>query len=251
MFRHKERLRDTVPGVEFLSRVLGEGMATLDLETACEYAIRAVASFLYGPASLDEIREESEHIGDDVEDAVRARLAELDRATVESGFAHGGDPSPFRSPEFPMLSRERPQYHPRTAFWTATILSGEEDTWTICGENLHPDRPRTIVDFDRRRARMYRVDTLRQWRQVTTEWPVIDGECHWASVARKFDAIALSISGLLLAHPGTIWDTEQPPATAIEQLRTQSLELGVGAWSTVSAAWLNQPPGMTLNPPAT
>lgn len=246
--RYDERLQDTVPGIDFLWRVLDEGIVTLDLETACEYAMSAVAGFLYSPVDLDEIRGKSEIISDDDEHAVRVQLEKLDRATVESGLVHGGDPYPFRSPVFPLLSPERPRYHPQTAFWTATALSDAKDTWTMCGENLQRDRPRNIVGFDRRRTRMHRVDSLRQWRQITTEWPLVDGEHHWGSVAREFDVIALSISGLLLAHPGTIWDTQQSPDAVMDKLRTQSLDLGVGAWSTVSTAWLNRPPGMTLAP---
>lgn len=247
-FRYEERLRDTVPGTVFLTQVLHWGLEQLDLEGACEGAMRAVADYLYGPVELEEIRGESAKISDNDEIQVRDKLEELDREIAVSDFIHGGNPSPFLPPEFPLLSPDNPKYHPRAAFWTATPLSVDEDTWTICGENLNRNRERMVVDVDRTRARIHRVDSLRDWKRVTTEWNLEDGAHHWASVAREFDAIALGIRGLLLAHPGDIWDPSVPSADAIEALREKSLYLGVGAFSAVSMAWLNEPPSMTLTP---
>jgi hypothetical protein len=125
---------------------------------------------------------------------------------------------------------------PAGAFWTSTPITEDDDSWTLCGENIRREMPRWEVHFDVARVRVARIYSARDWADLIDAHTATAGDSRypdWPAIAERWDAVHLSPSGLLLAHP------------KISTTRYSSY-VGVGDWSTVSTAWLREPPGVEI-----
>lgn len=137
---------------------------------------------------------------------------------------------------------------PDGAFWTSTPLAANEDSWTICNENLKRDQVRWKVHFDAKRVRLARIDSARDWVQLIKSNPVTFDECKypdWPAIAVSFDAVHVSAAGLLLAHPSiSVYPTIKADRSGAHY---QAGPYGsVAPWCTVATAWLHEPPGVEL-----
>jgi hypothetical protein len=140
---------------------------------------------------------------------------------------------------------------PNGAFWTSTPVTDDEDSWTLCGENLRRESPRWEMHFDVARIRVARIDSARDWADLIDSHTVTAGGCKypdWPAIAESWDAVHLSPTGLLLAHPKistTPFRSDDGSGLAHSQAGPYA---SVGAWSAVSTAWLREPPNVEFRP---
>ena len=256
MVSTSESLLDTFPGrlfidqLRFLHRHTGVSPAAfvgaLGPEDLIRVATHAVGSYLYGDclavAQLDanDMAELQEF-----DAAGLAALSAL--STFGSPQIHQGTLTALRAPQ--IGNRDPLCALPSGALWTSTPITGDEDSWTLCGENLRRESPRWEVHFDTTRVRVARVDSARDWIELIEANPVTARGCRypeWPAIAASWDAIHVSPTGLLLAHP-TISTT---PFTTTDGSGLAHSQAGpyasVAPWSAVSTAWLHQPPDAEL-----
>jgi hypothetical protein len=229
-----ESLLDTFPGRLFIEDMRSFGGLALP-EHLIHAAGRAVGGYLHSDRYLD--------VADfDVDDpelrkydaAGLAALAGL--PAFGSPQIHQGSVNELRVPS--IGNRKPLSALPAGAFWSSTPITDEEDTWTLCGENLKRESPRWEIHFDVTRVRVARIDSARDWAALIDANPAVsDGRKYpdWPAIADSWDAVHLSPAGLLLAHP------------KISTTRFSSY-VGVGAWSAVATAWLREPPGVEIRP---
>jgi hypothetical protein len=251
-----ESLLDTFPGrlfidqLRFLQRHSGVSPAAfvgaMDPEDVIRAATYAVGHYLYsdcvGVAHLDandmvELREFD-----------TAGLAALSRlSTFDSPQIHQGTLTELRAPH--IGNRDPLCALPSGALWTSTPITDDADSWTVCGENLRRESPRWEVQFDTTRVRLVRVDSARDWIDLIEANPVAARGCmypDWPAIAASWDAIHLSPTGLLLAHP-TISTTPFTTTDGSGYAHSQAGRYAsVAHWSAVSTAWLHQPPNAEL-----
>lgn len=230
----RESLLDTFPGRLFIEHMRSFGGLGIP-EDLIRAATSAVGSYLYSDRCLE--------VADfDVNDPELRELNAEGLAalsglpTFGSPQIHQGTVGELRAPS--ITNREPLSALPNGAFWTSTPITEDEDSWTLCGENLKRQSPRREMHFDVTRVRVARIDSARDWAELIDSNPVISGGCKypdWPAIAESWDAVHLSPAGLLLAHP------------KISTTRYGSYA-GVGAWSTVSTAWLREPPGVAIRP---
>ncbi len=229
-----ESLLDTFPGRLFIADMRRFGGLAIP-EQLIRAAASAVSGFLYSDRYLD--------VADiDVEDP---ELRKYDAAGLAalSGLPSFGSPQihqgtigELRAPS--VRNREPLSALPAGAFWTSTPITEDDDSWTLCGENLRREMPRWKVHFDFTRVRVARIDSAADWADLIDSHSATGGGCEypdWPAIAERWDAVHLSPAGLLLAHP------------KISTTRFSSYA-GVGEWSTVSTAWLREPPGVEIRP---
>lgn len=243
----RESLLDTVPGRLFIEDMRSFGGLGVP-EDLIRAAARAVGSYLYS----DRCREVA-HL--DVNDAELRKYdaAGLAALSALSSFAspqiHQGTIGELRAPR--ISNRKRLSPLPDGAFWTSTAITEDEDTWTLCAENLKRESPRWEVHFDVARVRVARIDSARDWAALIDTHSATAGGCRypdWPAIAESWDAVHLSPPGLLLAHPKI---STTPFATTDGSGHAHS-EAGpyasVAVWSTVSTAWLRIPPNAEFRP---
>ncbi|WP_068185515.1 hypothetical protein [Mycobacterium sp. UM_CSW] len=231
----RESLLDTFPGRLFIEDMRSRGGLAVPVRLI-RAATWAISGYLYSDRYLE--------VADlDVNDAelrsydVAGLAALTGLNTFGSPQIHQGDPiGELRAPR--IGNRDPLSALPAGAFWTSTPITEAEDTWTLCGENVKPEMPRWEVHFDLARVRVARIDSARDWADLIDANSVMAGGCEypdWPAIAESWDAVHLSAAGLLLAHP------------KISTSRFGSY-VGVGEWSTVSTAWLREPPDVEIRP---
>ncbi|OBI53939.1 hypothetical protein [Mycobacterium sp. E796] len=230
----RESLLDTFPG-----RLFVDDMRSFGGLAVPERLIRAATSAVSGYLYSDRYREVANLDVNDPElrsHDIAGLAALTGLATFGSPQIHQGAIGEVRAPR--IGNRDPLSALPAGAFWTSTPITEDEDSWTLCGENLRREAPRWEVHFDVARVRVARVDSARDWAELIDANTVTAGGCKypdWPAIAECWDAVHLSAAGLLLAHP------------KISTTRFGS-HVGVGEWSTVSTAWLREPPSVEIRP---
>ncbi|CQD21728.1 hypothetical protein BN1232_05361 [Mycobacterium lentiflavum] len=239
--RIRESLLDTFPGRLFIRDMwLSGGFDTP------EHLIRAAASavgrYLYSGGCLD--------VADfDVNDSELRQLDAVSLAALtalppfDSPQIHQGTLGTLRAPN--VRNRNPLSALPDGAFWTSTPVTADEDSWTLCGENLRREMPRWEIYFDIARVRVARIESARDWADLIDSNTVAANGCKypdWPAIAQSWDAVHLSPTGLLLAHP-QISTTPFSSADGSGHVHSQTGPYAsVGDWSSVSTAWLHEPP---------
>ena len=111
-------------------------------------------------------------------------------------------------------------------------MDGDTDTWSLYEDDLLVG-DRHELHFSPPDIAVAVVDSPTTWMMVVREFPATGSTKtypDWAAAARKYDAVYLTVSGLLTAHPPNL-----PPDIA-----------GVAEWSAVSTAWLKLPSSVNL-----
>jgi hypothetical protein len=176
-----------------------------------------------------------------------AALAAL--PTFDSPQIHQGAIAELKA--LSIRNREPLSALPNGAFWTSTPITDDEDSWTLCMENLRRESPRCEVHFDVTRVRVARIDSARDWADLIDANTATANGCKypdWPAIARSWDAVHVSPAGLLLAHPkisSTPFSSPDESGLAHSQAGPYA---SVGAWSAVSTAWVREPPGVELRP---
>lgn len=230
----RESLLDTFPGRLFVEHMQCRGGLAIPKELI-RGAARSVGGYLYS--------DRWQNVADfDVDDPELRKydgwgLAALSALpSFGSPQIHQGILGELRAPR--IRNREPLSALPAGAFWTSTPITEDDDSWTLCGENLRREMPRWEVHFDVVHVRVARIDSARDWAELIDSNTATANGCNypdWPSIARSWDAVHLSPTGLLLAHP------------KISTTRFNSYA-GVGDWSAVSTAWLREPPGVVVRP---
>jgi hypothetical protein len=181
-----------------------------------------------------------------------AGLAALSKlSTFGSPQIHQGTISRLHAPN--IRNRDSLSALPAGAFWTSIPVTDAEDSWILCGENPSRKHVRWEVHFDTTDVRLARIDSARDWIDLIESNAVIAGGCKypdWPAVAKSWDAVYLSPTGLLLAHP-TISATPLTTTGGSGFAHSQAGPYAsVAEWSAVSTAWLHKPPNVELKPTA-
>lgn len=254
-----ESLLDTVPGRLFIEhlrfiRYPADAsplavVASMKVDDLMRAAIRAVGRYLYSPDCYEVARIDN----DDQED-----LREFDAAALD---ALAAVPT-FGSPQIhqgvlheihpPIIGNRTPLCAlPDGAFWTSTPITKKEDSWTLTGENLHRDHPRWLMYFDETDISVARIDSAHDWVNLVESNAIISDGCkypNWPAIAESWEAVHLSLTGLLLAHP----KLSEIPLISRDGTGHAHSKAGhyasVAAWSTVSTAWLQEPPSALIRP---
>jgi hypothetical protein len=240
---HPESVLDTFPGRLFVEHLRFGAREPEDLIRVATWAVSqyrysdGCASVMHHDVNDPELRE--------LEAAGLAALSKL--STFDSPQIHQGIITKLRTPS--IRNRDPLSALPYGALWTSTPLTDDEDSWTLSGENLRREDPRWEVHFDTTRVRVVRIDSARDWIDLIESNAVTAGGCRypdWPAIAESWDAVHLSPTGLLLAHP-TISAT---PFIATDGCGLAHSEAGpyasVADWSAVSTAWLREPPNVEL-----
>ncbi|BBZ37151.1 hypothetical protein MCNS_02140 [Mycobacterium conspicuum] len=229
-----ESLLDTGPGRLFVKQLRWGYRASgvtptafvgaLDAKALIRDATWAVGRHLYSDDRLEVSRRSPDYT--ELQQFATAALEALSKlSTLDSPQIHQGTISSLAAP---VVCNDPWHGLPIGSFWTSTPLN-DEDSWLLCGENLRRNDPRWEVHFDITRVRLARIDSARDWIDLIDSNPlVVEGDKYpdWPAIAESWDAVHLSPTGLLLAHP---------PRYAT-----------VAHWSAVATAWLNRPPDMEL-----
>ena len=236
-------LNATAPGQYFCHQLYADYVASQQLHTqsqqqylkrttrrtTVEIAQHAVLQYLHGPAPSSI---EDSPAFQDFCSHLAARLAEVDQHQLSSPQIHHGYVDQLRPPVIHPPSLEHPTSLPRGAFWTADVIDHDTDTWSLYeGDLLLGDRH--VFHFSAADVNVAVIDSPRSWGALVHEFPaMLSGTIvpDWPAAARKYDAVYLTITGLLTAHPPNL-----PPNVA-----------GVAEWSAVSTAWLKLPESAEL-----
>ncbi|OBA74315.1 hypothetical protein A5641_28235 [Mycobacterium sp. 1554424.7] len=245
----RESLLDTFPGRLFIEDMRRSGGLAIP-ERLIRTAVWAVSGYLYSDRWQD--------VADvDVDDPELRKYDSWGLAAL-SGLASFGSPqihqgilSELRAPS--IRNRKPLSALPAGAFWTSTPITEDEDSWTLCGENLRREMPRWEVHFDVARVRVARIDSASDWADLIDANTVTVGGCKypdWPAIAESWDAVHLSAAGLLLAHPKISTTPFISPDGSGLAHSQAGLHASVGDWSAVSTAWLREPPGVQIRPAA-
>ncbi len=244
--RNGESLLDTFPGRLFIEHMRSFGGLGMP-ERLISAANRAVGGYLYSDRCLDvadfDVDDEELRAYDE---AGLAALSAL--PTFGSPQIHQGTIGELRAPC--VGNREPLSALPNGAFWTSTPIT-DDDTWTLCGENLSRESPRWAVHFDVASVRVARIDSARDWAHLIDSHAATANGCRypdWPAIAECVDAVHLSPAGLLLAHPkisATLFTTTDGSGHANSRAGPYA---SVADWSAVSTAWLRKPPGVEIRP---
>ena len=242
-----ESLLDTFPGrlfIQHMRSVPGWGMP----ENLIEAASWAVSSYLYSDRCLDVANFDLNDPRLRECDAVG--LSALKRlATFGSPQMHQGTIDELRAPR--VGNRKPLSALPAGAFWTSTPITEDEDSWTLCDENLRRELPRREVHFDAARVRVARIGSARDWADLIDSNTAATNGCKypdWPAIAEYWDAVHLSPAGLLLAHPKISTTPFSSPDGSGLGHSNAGPYVSVGAWSAVSTAWLREPPNSEFTP---
>ena len=236
-------LNATAPGQYFCHQLYADYVASQQLHTqsqqqylkrttrrtTVEIAQHAVLEYLHGPAAwpiADSLafRDFCSHLAE--------RLVEVDQHHLSSPQIHHGYVHGLRPPVLQPPSLRYPTSLPRGAFWTADMIDHDTDTWSLYeGDLLLGDRH--VFHFSAADVNVAVIDSPKSWGALVHEFPaMLSGITYpdWPAAARKYDAVYLTITGLLTAHSPNL-----PPNV-----------VGVAEWSAVSAAWLKLPESAEL-----
>lgn len=253
----RESLLDTIPGRLFVNKLKSRAypgvspaasVRSISPRDLISLAASAADGYLYS----DECREVAsleidQHVLREFDAAGLAALSEL--SAFSSPHVHHGMIAPI---EAPIIRNRKPlSALPHGAFWTSIPITDSDDSWTLSGENINRGYPRSDVHFSVEDVRLARIDSADDWIALVESGFVEVGSCKypdWPALAASWDAVYLSPLGLLLAHP-------RISATPFTERDGSGLEhsqagpcVSVAFWSTVSTAWLHEPPNATLRP---
>lgn len=175
--------------------------------------------------------------------AIAVELSLPSRDTFTSPQHHDGAVGPLRLPHV-TNRRGCAEVLPDGAFWTSTPLTEHISSWTYSRETNQPAHIDEL-HFDPTEIRVARIDSAADWCSLLRAHTRADsttGTLHpdWVSIATEYEAVHLSLSGLLTAHP----PLSEVAATGSSQNYAHSkigAWAGVGDWSTVSTAWIKLP----------
>ena len=237
-------LTATAPGQYFCQQLYTDYVASQQLRassaqqylenttyrTVVEVAQHAVLQYLHGPAVPTTA--DTSMAFDDFCAHVVARLAEVDQRQLTSPQIHHGAITTLQPPTVQPPSFEHPTSLPGGAFWTADMVDEDTDTWSLYVDDLL-DGDRYELLFSPPKIAVAVVDSPTTWEVLVREFPAASSAMtypDWVAAARRYDAVYLTVSGLLTAHPPSL-----PPDIA-----------GVAEWSAVCTAWLTLPSSARL-----
>jgi hypothetical protein len=168
----------------------------------------------------------------------------------------------FTPPE-PIGSWERYAQKPSTCFFTSTLIDGQSSAWAAMEKGTSDfDYPFPLTCWklsSQDDARVYEIDGPQAWHALCAGYPARDNDGKlapdWPAVAEEWDAVHLSLGGLLLAEQVEVeseagwsahwgWHAEQtvwlrwcftsvePMAPRERQVPSQLAGAGVGAAGT-------------------
>lgn len=225
---------------------------SIETEEYSSLARMTLSMYLYGADFKDVAdMDTSEPAILEMSEAIATALASSHRQTLHTPQIHHGDLNTLRPPI--IANRRSPSSLPDGAFWTAPVFDSGGDAWLLHGEHNPKRSPnRYQVHFNPELARIARIDSADDWIELLSAHPFDHNGTlfpDWPSIAQAWDAVHVSISGLLCAQPRI----SQVPYTGGDLSGyTHSRSgpyAGVGDWSVPSTAWLRVPPGeFTIQP---
>jgi hypothetical protein len=134
-----------------------------------------------------------------------------------------------------VIDRPTQDDKPAGALWTPSFLPDGTSMWQW-GEwaEFGRDRPLHALAFDPAGVRLCTIGSPADYERLVTRYPRPAStrvQVHWPRVAEDFDAVHLTVTGLLTAHHVPI-ATPHGPAV-------------LTGWDAESTAWLRLPPGLT------
>lgn len=256
-------LRDTFPGRQLIEWHLRwhahhpehrSALAYADSITTEDYSGRTgmtVSSYLYGDGFTDvldmntaapEIVEMSE--------AITTVLTSPRCHTWTTPQHHHGRIQALRQPT--VANRRFPSALLDGAFWTAPVFEDGDDAWALHGEHNRTRSPNCYeVHFDPDAVRIAHIVSTDDWVELLNAHPLVHGDTvfpDWPSIATEWDAVHVSISGLLCAQPlisQVPYDDSDPSGFTHSQ---SGPYVGVGEWTVPSTAWLRVPEHVTVRP---
>lgn len=250
-------LLDTVPGRTFVAGLVddylradgGDSQSTflqsLSMDNLVWAATNDISSYLYG-AGIDAalLVDPTDTNIVAMSAATATELSAPSRDTFTSPQHHEGAIGPLRTPHV-TNRRASSEVLPDGAFWTSTPLGDySKNSWTYSRET---NKPADIheLHFDPTEIRVARIDSATDWCSLLQSHTRADSSSgtlfpDWVSIAEHYDAVHLSLLGLLSAHPrlSEVAATDSSKNYAHSKLGTSA---GVGDWSTVSTAWMKLP----------
>lgn len=127
---------------------------------------------------------------------------------------------------------------PAGALWTSSFLPDGTSMWQW-GEwaEFGRDRPLLALTFDPADVRLCTIGSPADYERLVNRYPYpasTHTQVHWTRLAEDFDAVHLTVAGLLTAQHVPV-DTPHGPAV-------------LTGWDAESTAWLRLPPGLTATP---
>ncbi|MFI6101773.1 hypothetical protein ACIA8G_40015 [Lentzea sp. NPDC051213] len=127
---------------------------------------------------------------------------------------------------------------PVGALWTSSFLPDGTSMWQW-GEWAEFGRDRRLfaLTFDPADLRVCTIGSPADYERLVNRYPRATDDhtqVHWTQVAEHFDAVHLTVSGLLTAQHVPV---AAPHGTAM-----------LTGWDAESTAWLRLPPGLTTTP---
>lgn len=250
-------LLDTVPGRTFVAGLVDDYLRaggdnsrsaflqSLSMDTLVWAATNDISSYLYGAgmdAALSVDPTDTNIVAMAV--AVATELSAPSRDTFTSPQHHEGATGPLRTP--PVTNRRgSSEVLPDGAFWTSTPLGDcSKSSWTYSRETNTPAEIHEL-HFDPTEIRVARIDSATDWSTLLRSHTRADSSPgtlfpDWVSIAEHYDAVHLSLLGLLSAHPrlSEVAASDSSQNYAHSKMGTWA---GVGDWSTVSTAWIRLP----------
>ncbi len=175
--------------------------------------------------------------------AIAAELSLSSRDTFTSPQHHDGIVGPLRAPH--VTNRiGTTEVLPNGAFWTSTPLTEHVNSWTYGRESNQPPVVGEL-SFDPTEVRVARIDSATDWSNLLRTHPRADstaGTLHpdWVSIATRYEAVHLSLLGLLTAHP-PLSEVAARDSTENYAHSKMGAWAGVGDWTTISTAWMKLP----------
>lgn len=249
-------LLDTVPGRLFVEGMVADYRRTsgevsrsaflqsLSMDDLVWSATVDISSYLYSNGidtalSLDPVDPENVAMAA----AIASELSAPCRDTFTSPQHHEGAVGPLRAPQV-TNRRGGGEVLPAGAFWTSTPLGGGKNSWTYGRESNEPAQL-SELHFDPTEVRVARIDSAADWYTLLRSHTRADSSPgtlypDWVSIAKHYDAVHLSLTGLLTAHP-RLSDVAATDSSQNYSHSKTGAWAGVGDWSTVSTAWMTLP----------
>lgn len=254
-------LRDTFPGRLLIDWYLDWHARHPEYATVLDYTesvttgdmagrVRStLSSYLWGDGFkdvLDMDTDSSEVV--EMSEAIATVLTSPRCRTWNSPQYHHGRIPTLRAPL--IANRFPPSSLLNGAFWTAPVFENGDDAWALHGEHNPRRSPnRYEVHFDPDAVRVAHIDTAGDWSDLLDAHPMRYGDTlfpDWPSIAARWDAVHVSVSGLLCAQPRI---SEVPYESGDPSGYTHSQSgpyAGVAEWTVPSTAWLRLPAECTV-----
>lgn len=128
---------------------------------------------------------------------------------------------------------------PEGALWTSSLLPDGTSAWTevedVVGDSGR--RPVWVLEFDEPASRIFTIATAEDYLQLVGEFPErrLDGylTVNWVDVAKDYDAVHLTASGLLDTHA----TSSQAGAATVR----------LWGWDAECTAWLRHPRALKVH----